>query len=101
LDYQYDALRLLIYGNLPDYPLFDVTSSQIYFNSCGSNGYTYAWLTGIHANTYRPKKGNGACIGLIFPQGPDPRIHIPVLLSSLLSPPSAVINGTAIPAEKF
>jgi hypothetical protein len=55
LDYQYDTLRLIIYGNLLDYALFDVTSSQIYFNSCGSNGYTYAWLTGIHANTYRPK----------------------------------------------
>jgi hypothetical protein len=43
----------------------------------------------------------GARIGLIFSQGPDPRIHIPVLWSSILSLPSAVINGTAIPAENF
>jgi len=43
----------------------------------------------------------GACIGFIFPQGPDPRIHIPVLLSSTLSPPFAVMTGTTIPAEKF
>jgi hypothetical protein len=48
-----------------------------------------------------PLKEKGALIGLIIPQGPDPRIHTPVLLSSLFSLPSAVINGTAVPAEKF
>jgi hypothetical protein len=54
-DIEYDAFRLLYYGTLEDRALFDVTGSQIYFNYCWNDGYTYAWLYGIHGYQYRPK----------------------------------------------